>query len=172
MSGINKGLLEKIKKIKMLIMDVDGTLTDGKIYLGNNGEEMKAFDVKDGLGLVFLHQSGIVPVIITGRESNIVRDRARELSIKEVYQGIKDKLGVYDQLKEKYGFRDEEIGFIGDDLNDLPILERVGVSFIVNDGAEVIKGTCDYCCNKNGGEGAVREVIDLILNAKTDEKGS
>ncbi|NLM96365.1 MAG: HAD hydrolase family protein [Halanaerobiaceae bacterium] len=172
MSGISKGLLEKARKIKMLIMDVDGTLTDGKIFLGNNGEEMKAFSVKDGLGIQLLHQSGVIPVIITGRESNIVRIRARELNIKELYQGIKDKLGVYEGLKEKYGFLDEEIGFVGDDLNDLPILEKAGVSFTVNDGVEVIKGICDYCSNKNGGDGAVREIIDLILYAKTSEKGS
>lgn len=160
---ISVELQEKLRKIKMLIMDVDGTLTDGKIYLGNDGEELKAFNVKDGLGINLLHREGIIPAIITGRKSEIVNIRARELRIEEVYQGVKDKLAVYKHLKEKYGLQDEEIAYVGDDLNDLPIMEEVGISFTVRDGARTLQERCDYCASKNGGEGAVREIIDLIL---------
>ncbi|MDI9478110.1 MAG: HAD-IIIA family hydrolase [Halanaerobiales bacterium] len=163
MSLISAELQGKMRKIKMLIMDVDGTLTDGKIYLGNDGEELKAFNVKDGLGINLLHKEGIIPAIITGRSSEIVNNRARELKIEEVHQGIKDKLEVYRYLKEKYGLQDEEIAYIGDDLNDLEIMEEAGVSFTVRDGALLLQERCDYCASKNGGEGAVREIIDLIL---------
>ena len=163
MSNISEKLIEKVKKIKMFIMDVDGTLTDGKIYLGNDGEEFKAFNVKDGLGINLLRKNGIIPVLITGRKSEIVRIRAGELGIKEVYQGIKDKFEVYNKLKEKYDLKDEEVSYIGDDLNDLNIMKEVGVSFTVNDGADILKKNCDYCSSKDGGNGAVREIIDLIL---------
>lgn len=165
MSYVSEELLGKFKKIKMFIMDVDGTLTDGKIYLTNRGEEMKAFNVKDGLGINLLHKHGIIPVLITGRKSEIVNIRADELKIKEIYQGVKNKIQIYNQLKEKYCLNDEEISYIGDDFNDLSIMEEAGVSFTVNDSIEVLKEKCDYCSSKNGGEGAVREIIDLILKS-------
>ncbi|MFP4661845.1 MAG: KdsC family phosphatase [Halanaerobiales bacterium] len=168
MSEFREELLIHMKKLKMFIMDVDGTLTDGKIYLGNNGEEMKAFNVKDGMGINLLHREGIIPVIITGRKAEIVNIRGKELSITEIYQGIKDKLGVYNKLKEKYDLQDEEISFIGDDLNDLPIMKKVGISFGVNDGVEEVKNYCDYCASKKGGEGAVREVIDIIIESRKE----
>lgn len=165
MSLISAELQGKMRKIKMLIMDVDGTLTDGKIYLGNDGEELKAFNVKDGLGINLLHQAGIITAIITGRRSEIVSIRARELGIGEVYQGVEDKLATYAQLKEQYGLEDEEIAYIGDDLNDLPIMEKAGLSFTVRDGARILQERCDYTASKNGGEGAVREIIDMILES-------
>ena len=143
---ISVELQEKLRKIKMLIMDVDGTLTDGKIYLGNDGEELKAFNVKDGLGINLLHREGIIPAIITGRKSEIVNIRARELRIEEVYQGVKDKLAVYKHLKEKYGL---QIAYVGDDLNDLPIMEEVSLP----SGWRQTQERCDYCASKNGGEG-------------------
>jgi len=156
-------LLKKVKFLKMFIMDVDGTLTDGKIYLGNDGEELKAFNVKDGMGISLLRKKGIIPVLITGRESEIVNIRARELGIEDVYQGIKDKLEIYTRLKDKYQLSDQEISYVGDDLNDLTIMKEVGVSFTVNDGATVLREKCDYCAKRNGGDGAIREIIDLII---------
>jgi len=155
--------LKKVKILKMFIMDVDGTLTDGKIYLGNDGEELKAFNVKDGMGISLLRKKGIIPVLITGRESEIVNIRAKELAIEDVYQGIKDKLEIYARLKDKYQLSDQEISYVGDDLNDLTIMKEVGVSFTVNDGAEELREKCDYCAKRNGGDGAIREIIDLII---------
>ena len=106
-------------KIKMLVMDVDGTLTDGKIYIGENGEIMKAFNVKDGYGIVSARKQGIVPVIITGRQSKIVEERVKELSIEELYQGISNKICVLKEVADKCGVSLDEVVYIGDDLNDL-----------------------------------------------------
>jgi len=159
-----KNIEAKAKKIKLFIMDVDGTLTDGKIYIGPRGEEFKAFNTKDGLGIKYLIEKGIVPVIITGRHSEIVLTRAKELGIEEVYQGIEDKLATYHQLVEKYKLDAEEVAFIGDDLNDLSLLDQVGLSFCVADAVETVREKVDYVTKQKGGEGAVREAIDLILH--------
>ncbi|HHW11597.1 MAG TPA: HAD-IIIA family hydrolase [Firmicutes bacterium] len=149
----------------MLIMDVDGTLTDGKIYIGPQGEVFKAFNTKDGLGIKLLMDKGIIPVIITGRNSQIVLKRAEELGIEEIYQGVEDKLDIYRLLLEKYKLDPEEVAFIGDDLNDLPLLKMVGLSFCVADAVEAVREKVDYVTRLKGGEGAVREVIDLILGS-------
>ena len=162
-----KKLEEKTNKIKMFIMDVDGTLTDGKIYIGPHGEEFKAFNTKDGLGIVLLNKQGIIPVIITGRNSEIVKTRAKELGIEEVYQGVDDKLEIYQLLKRKYNFTDAEIAFIGDDVNDLPLINQVGLSFCVADAVGIDKEV-DYITKLNGGEGAVREAIEMILQTSRD----
>lgn len=158
-----KQIKAKAKKVKLFIMDVDGTLTDGKIYIGPQGEVFKAFNTKDGLGIKRLREKGIIPVIITGRSSEIVVARAKELGIDEIYQGIKDKLAVYRHLVDKYKVNDEEVAFIGDDLNDLPLLNKVGLSFGVADAVEAVRAAVDYVTKQKGGEGAVREAIDLIL---------
>lgn len=158
-----KQIKAKAKKVKLFIMDVDGTLTDGKIYIGPQGEVFKAFNTKDGLGIKRLREKGIIPVIITGRSSEIVVARAKELGIDEIYQGIKDKLEVYRHLVDKYKVNDEEVAFIGDDLNDLPLLNKVGLSFGVADAVEAVRAAVDYVTKQKGGEGAVREAIDLIL---------
>lgn len=158
-----KQIKAKAKKVKLFIMDVDGTLTDGKIYIGPQGEVFKAFNTKDGLGIKRLREKGIIPVIITGRNSEIVVARAKELGIDEIYQGIKDKLEVYRHLVDKYKVNDEEVAFIGDDLNDLPLLNKVGLSFGVADAVEAVRAAVDYVTKQKGGEGAVREAIDLIL---------
>ncbi len=162
-----KKIQAKAKKIKMLIMDVDGTLTDGKIYIGPRGEVFKAFNTKDGLGIKLLIDKGIIPVIITGRNSEIVVARAEELGIDEIHQGIEDKLDLYQHLVEKYKLNDEEVAFIGDDLNDLPLLNKVGLSFCVADAVEAVREKVDYVARLKGGEGAVREAIDVILGWST-----
>ncbi|MCT4619640.1 MAG: HAD-IIIA family hydrolase [Marinisporobacter sp.] len=156
-------LKEKFSKIKLFIMDVDGTLTDGKIYLTHEGQEMKAFHVKDGMGIKILQKHGILPVVITGRTSNIVNIRAKELNISEIYQGVRIKLEIYKELKEKYHLKDENIAYIGDDLNDLEIMKQVGVKFAVGDAIEEIKEIADYVTNAKGGEGAVREAIEWMI---------
>ncbi|MDO4168097.1 MAG: HAD-IIIA family hydrolase [Eubacteriales bacterium] len=149
-------------KIRMLVMDVDGTLTDGRIYIGAQGEVMKAFDVKDGYGIVHLSQIGVIPVIITGRKSKIVEERARELGITELYQGITNKLGKLKQVAEMHKITSDEIAYIGDDLNDLECVQFCGLSACPHDALPDIKQKVDYVCAQNGGRGAVREFITFI----------
>lgn len=151
-------------KIKLLVMDVDGTLTDGKIYMGENGETMKAFNIKDGYAIAhMLPEMGIIPVIITGRESKIVANRAKELGITELYQGVSDKLAPLKKVAEKYNATPEEIAYIGDDLNDLECIEYCGFSACPADAVEEVQANCDYVCKTIAGEGAVRELIDKKL---------
>lgn len=164
--NFSKELINKLKDIKLLIMDVDGTLTDGKIYIGHNKEEFKAFNVKDGYGIKLLHENNIKTAIITGRNSEIVNNRAKELGIKEVFQGIDNKVEKYNHLKDKYQLKDYEIAHIGDDINDVSIFEKVGLKVAVNDAVEQVKNMADIVTNKNGGNGAVREIIDIILETK------
>ena len=139
-------------KIKLLVMDVDGTLTDGKIYMGENGEVMKAFNIKDGYAIAhMLPEMGIIPVIITGRESKIVANRAKELGITELYQGVGNKLAQLKTVAEKYNATPEEIAYIGDDLT------------CPADAVDDVKGKCDYICKTVAGEGAVRELIEKVI---------
>nr|WP_216358763.1 HAD-IIIA family hydrolase [Orenia metallireducens] len=156
-------LKEKANKVKLFITDVDGVLTDGRIILGNNGEELKFFHVHDGKGIQLAHEAGIKTAIITGRESKLVERRAEELSIKEVHQNIKDKIKVFNNVLDKYNVIEEEVAYIGDDVNDLDILERVGLSFTPANGVKKVKEVVDYITTKEGGQGAVREAIELIL---------
>lgn len=154
-------------KIKMLVMDVDGTLTDGRIYIGAKGEMMKAFDVKDGYAIVHLKQKGILPVIITGRNSEIVQERAKELKITELYQGVNDKLTQLKAVAEKYQITPDEIAYIGDDLNDLECIQYCGLSACPQDSVQEVKKIVEYVCSNLGGHGAVREFIDEIIICHT-----
>lgn len=149
--------------LKILVMDVDGTLTDGKLHFSNSGELFKTFSVKDGVAIKKLYKNNIVPAIITGRYSKIVKLRALELGISEIYQKITNKLEVINTLCIKYNAKLENVGFIGDDLNDLHALTKVGFKFTVNDAAKEIKVIADYISPKNGGDGAVRDIIDNYL---------
>lgn len=153
-------------KIKMLVMDVDGTLTDGRIYIGSQGEVMKAFDVKDGYGIVQLSKSGVIPVIITGRKSDIVAERAKELHITELYQGIDDKLMKLKEVAAKYQLSSDEIAYIGDDLNDLACIQFCGLTACPKDAVDKVKQQVEYVCNNIGGYGAVREFIAQIEYCK------
>ena len=152
-------------RIKMLIMDVDGTLTDGKIYVMDNMEGIKAFDVKDGYGIKkILPQENILPVIITGKKSKMLEKRSNDLAISELHQNIDSKVEIYEILKEKYSLDDEEIAFIGDDLNDLECMERCAIKGCPSDAVDGIKEIADYVCERAGGGGAVREFIEYIVN--------
>lgn len=155
-------------EMKMFIMDVDGTLTDGKIHICNKGELFKSFNVKDGLGIKKLQEKNIIPVIITGRKSKIVKNRAKELDIKEVYQGVKDKKDLVQKLIKKYNFTKNNVAYIGDDSNDLDVMKEVKFKFTVNNGTDELKKISDYISSKDGGEGAVREVVDYILYNRGD----
>lgn len=152
--------------IRMLVMDVDGTLTDGCIYIGVDGEVMKAFDVKDGYGIVQIRNKGILPVIITGRTSPIVEKRAAELGINELHQGIHNKLEKLKKIAKKYDIKAEEIAYIGDDLNDLECINYCSLTACPGDAMEDIKSSVSYVCKKSGGRGAVREFIDEKILGK------
>lgn len=154
---------ERCRAIRLLLLDVDGVLSDGRIVYDDHGVETKAFDVKDGHGLKLLQRAGVRIGIITGRQSRLVEVRAAELGIDILHQGIKDKLEPYRMILAEYGLRDEEVAYVGDDVVDLPILRRVGLSAVVADAVEDIKPFVDYVCSKPGGRGAVREVCDLLL---------
>lgn len=158
--------------IKLLVMDVDGTLTDGRIYIDTQGEAMKAFDVKDGYAIAhILPAVGVIPVIITGRNSQIVEQRAEELKIRELYQGISDKLVQLKQIAAKYKVQPEEIAYIGDDLNDLECIRYCGMTACPQDAVDEVKQEVDYICGHAGGRGAVREFVSIIGGIKKYEKG-
>jgi len=168
---MNKSIIKKALKIKLFITDVDGVLTDGSLILGNNGEEFKSFNSQDGMGIKLLQKNDIKVAIITGRSSKIVENRAEELDIKEVYQGIDDKIKTFNNLLDKYSLNSNEVSYIGDDLNDLPVLNEVGLSFTVSNGVDKVKENVDYVTEKSGGKGAVREAAELILNIQSDFNG-
>lgn len=151
--------------IKLLLLDVDGILTDGRIIYGSGGQEFKAFDVKDGHGLKLLQRAGIAVGIITGRESDVVARRAEELEIEYLYQGAKDKLIPYREILQRSGLNDDQVAYAGDDLVDLPILSRVGFSATVADALDEVKERVDYVSRRPGGRGAVREICDLLLRS-------
>lgn len=149
--------------IKMLVLDVDGTITDGKIYMTSQGEILKAFNVKDGLGIVKLYSKGIIPVLITGRKSAIVERRAKELCITEIYQGVENKVELLKQIVEKYKYEFNEVAYIGDDENDIESMKLCGIVGCPADAIDSVSKIADFICQKNGGDGAVREFIEYLL---------
>lgn len=161
-----KSYVNNLPFIQFLILDVDGVLTDGGVYYSNNGDEFKKFNILDGYGMLKLRRAGIPAAILTGRVSNIVERRAKDLGITEVHQNLDNKLEVYEMLKAKYSLRDREIAYIGDDEFDLPVLQRVGFSAAPANAIDSVKKRVHYVCKKNGGDGAVREIIELILKHK------
>lgn len=145
-------------------MDVDGTMTDGTIYIGAGGEMMKAFDVKDGYAIYhMLPAHGIIPVIITGRSSQIVAARAKELKITELHQGVSDKLAVLASVAAEYGVTPDQIAYIGDDLNDLEAMAYCGLTACPADAVAEVRRTAKYVCTSKGGRGAVREFVEYML---------
>lgn len=154
---------ERLQKIQLLLLDVDGVLTDGRIIYGSDGTETKAFDVKDGHGLKLLQRAGIRVGIITGRQSPVVSHRAKELGIEILYQGAKDKMVPFAEILAETGLGVEEIAYVGDDIVDLPILLKVGFSATVADALPEVKQHVHYITERVGGRAAVREVCDLIL---------
>jgi 3-deoxy-D-manno-octulosonate 8-phosphate phosphatase (KDO 8-P phosphatase) len=155
------------QKVKLVLLDVDGVLTDGRLYYGNAGEELKAFDIQDGLGIKLLQNAGIMVGIITGRSSVLVERRAKELGIDHLIQGREDKLTALNELLEKITFDFEEIAFVGDDLPDLAIIRRVGLGITPANGNHLIASQALWQTKKSGGNGAVREVAELILCAQS-----
>lgn len=149
--------------IKLLVMDVDGTLTDGKIYMGSDGELMKAFDVRDGYAIAhMLPKMHITPVIITGRRSRITENRACELGITALFQGVADKPQALREVVRQFGCGCENVAYIGDDLNDLACMALCGLTACPADAAQPVRQAADYVCRAKGGCGAVREWIEYI----------
>ncbi|CAN5659172.1 HAD hydrolase family protein [soil metagenome] len=156
----------RAEKIKLLLMDCDGVLTDGKLYLTENGEEMKVFHVRDGQGLVMWHNAGFRSGVISGRNSKIVKKRAAELEVHFVKQGSKDKAICFEEILAEARVSMEEVAFVGDDVQDIVIFEKVGLPIAVADAVQEVFPYIIYQTKLAGGFGAVREVIDLLLRAK------
>ena len=163
---MKKNLKEKLKKIKLLMLDVDGIMTDGRIIMNDEGCETKHFNVRDGHGLKILQRFNIKVAIITGRQSKVVSHRARDLDITDVYQKVYNKKEVFEKILKKYKLSPEETAFMGDDIVDIPVLNRVGFSATVADASDVVKKQVDYITGHKGGKGAVREVCEMILQAQ------
>ncbi len=163
-----KELTEKFSKIKLLLMDCDGVLTDGKITFLPSGDEQKTFHVRDGQGLVLLHNIGIKTGIISGRNSSLVDRRARELKIEFVRQGVKNKVDEYEDIASIIDVNKEETAYIGDDINDLALLKEVGLAIAVGDAINEVKQCADYITTLDGGNGAIREICDLIVFSKNN----
>ena len=157
---------KKALRIKMILMDVDGTLTNGSLHVLQNGEEVKSYHVRDGLGILLAYLAGIRTGIITGKNSKALELRAQKLKISELHQGILNKKKVLLKIKDKYQLGFEEIAYIGDDVGDLEIIKTVGLGGAVSDAHPLVKNNSDYVCNQKGGHGAVREFIEFILNAQ------
>ncbi len=164
---IDSALRQKARRIKLLILDVDGVLTDGKICYTSDGKELKFFHVHDGLGIKRLQQTGVDVAIISSRDSVAVQTRMQELGIKHIYQGQKDKLTAFEKLLTDLQLTPEMTAFAGDDLPDLPVLERVGLAIAVKNAVDTVKKAADYQTKRSGGEGAVREICEMILSLQT-----
>ncbi len=151
-------------KIKLLAMDVDGTLTDGQLYITGKGELYKVFNVKDGMGIKIAKENGIITAIITGRKSDIVDYRAKELGIDITYQAVVDKVTALETIIGKYGLSFGSVAYVGDDINDIPVMKKVGLSFSPSDAAPEVLKTTNIVLNSKGGHGAVRECVEYILD--------
>ena len=157
---------ERLKKIRCLLMDVDGVLTDGKLHFTSDGQEFKSFDVQDGHAISMANRAGLLLGLVSGRPSKATEQRAAELGLKIVKQSPVNKMEMVDDIKREHGLRDEEIAFIGDDLVDLPVLRQVGFSVAVPNAVDEVRKIAHYTTNRHGGDGAVREVIEMILKAR------
>ncbi len=157
---------QKATAIRLVIFDVDGVLTDGSLFIGDDGQEYKAFNSKDGHGMVMLRQSGVEIAIITGRSSEVVRIRMASLGIQHVYQGKREKLPAYQELKQVTGLSDDQIAYVGDDIVDLPVMTRVGFAITVQDAHPLAKQHAHWVTPSGGGRGAAREVCELLMDAQ------
>ena len=175
MTPSSDALTERLAKIRLAIVDIDGVLTDGRIALGDYGDELKFFDAQDGFGLVLLRRAGLSTVIISGKKSRINHRRAKELMVNKIIQNAFDKLKVFEKVIRKFKVTPEEVCYIGDDLIDLPVMRRVGLAAAVANAVDEVKQAAHVVTQRSGGRGAVREVADLLLKgqgrwAKATEK--
>ncbi len=157
---------EKARAVRLMIFDVDGVMTDGSLHYTDSGEEIKVFNTRDGHGLKALKASGVKLAIISGRTSRAVERRAAQFAFDYLYQGIEDKLAVFQAMLEQAGLKPEDCGYIGDDVVDLPVMRRVAFAAAVPDAPDLVRQHADYVTGLGGGRGAVREVCDLIMQAQ------
>lgn len=170
MEDMDSALRERAARVRMLVLDVDGVLTDGKLYFDHAGNESKAFNARDGLGMKALQRCGIEVAVITGRKCKAVTHRMNQLGIKHVYQGSLHKLDAFLDLLELTGLDAEQVCFAGDDWIDLPVLSRVGLAVAVADAEERVKQQVHWVTNRKGGDAAVREICNLLLTAQEKEQ--
>ncbi len=159
-------ILERAAQIRLVIFDVDGVLTDGSLFLGDDGQEYKAFHSRDGHGMKMLQETGVEIGIITGRSSQVVEYRMNNLGIRHVYQGKLDKLPAYDELVAKLGLVPQQVAYVGDDVVDLPVLRRSGLALAVQDAHPLVKQHAHWISEHGGGRGAAREVCEFIMRAQ------
>ncbi|KON88328.1 3-deoxy-D-manno-octulosonate 8-phosphate phosphatase [Sporosarcina globispora] len=157
-----------MNRIKLIVLDVDGVLTNGSLYIGSDKTEYKQFNAQDGMGISLAQHAGILTAIISGRSSESVNKRAEELNINFIYQGIRKKIDIFNQLLSTLGLNKDEVCYMGDDINDLPIIDIIDMSFAPANAAELVKERVKYVTKNNGGNGAVREMIEIILKGQTD----
>ena len=167
LNTLKPDILGRLKRIKLLIMDVDGVLTDGKIYYGNDGELAKAFYVRDGMGIRNLMRHQVATAVISGRASQLTAIRLKELGVNHIYLGIEDKVACFEQLKRQLQIANEEVAYIGDDLPDFAMIQLAGLGVAVADAASEVLQVARYVTHAAGGQGAVRELCDLIIAAQT-----
>jgi YrbI family 3-deoxy-D-manno-octulosonate 8-phosphate phosphatase len=160
---MKKTLHSRLKKIKLLALDVDGVLTDAGAYYSEKGLELKKFSIRDGMGMVLLQKAGYKVAIITTENTKIAEIRAKRLKIEDIYQGVTDKTEAIEDLLKKYSLQWDEVAFIGDDINDVPVLQRVGFAAAPSNATALNKKTAHYITKNTGGNGCVREVCDLLL---------
>jgi len=163
---VSQHVWQKMQRIKLFVCDIDGVFSDGRIYLGNNGEELKAFHTKDGYGIKALGASGVDVAVITGRKSNIVQTRMTALNVKHIVQGEENKLPALKAMIASLALTPEQVAYIGDDMPDFECLNYVGLSIAVSDAHPAILKVCDYITYTRGGFGAVRETCDLIMQSQ------
>lgn len=165
-TGIKDKLRSKAKKIKLLLLDVDGVLTDGRIIYDSGGCDMKLFDVHDGLGVYVLKKAGIPTILITAKGSEAIKPRARDMQVEAVFENVFPKTAVLDKILKEYRVNSNEVCFVGDDLVDLCLMKKVGMPIAVSNACQEIKQSAFYVTLKEGGRGAVREVAELILKSQ------
>lgn len=163
---VEKLLVDKLQRIKLIVLDVDGTLTDGGIYIDNNGIETKKFNIKDGAGIVLAQRHGIEFMILTGRKSHCVEIRAKELNIRFIEQGVVKKEAFLQHFMNEHQLLPAEIAYVGDDYNDIESMKMVGCKVCPNDAITEVKEMADFVMRHNGGEGAVRDFCDLIISQR------
>lgn len=161
-----KSSVKNVKDIKCVLTDSDGVLTDGGMYYSENGDELKKFNTKDGMGFKLLNEAGIITGIITGEDIDLVRRRAKKMKVDEVYLGIQDKMKILDEICSKYDLNYDEIAYIGDDINDLEVIKTVGLGCTVHDGMDCVKDIAKVITKAKGGQGALREIVEMILDTR------
>ena len=165
-SSYSEEILNRARKIRLVLFDVDGVLTDGRLFFSDNGEEGKSFHARDGLGINLLQQSGVAVGIITARQSNLVAHRARDLKIEHIFQGRKEKFPAYRELCETLGLNADQVAFVGDDVVDLPIMLDVGLAVTVPQGHQIVKQHAHWTTINEGGHGAARDVCELVMHSQ------